>query len=141
MGEATYYFKAVFNSIGDARNNFDKIREYLRQNEECYNEWQEKRHTKQPTKTLNNLKTKYPLVFSVLKIEKATQNMNELAGNLIEITEGYNEGLELKQNEIRFSGETWHLADWQPLENFCLSLGAIKTNQVSDEYLDPWSTL
>jgi len=138
MGEATYYFKAIFKTKEDAQKSFDKIREYLRQNNEAYDYWQDKRNSKNPQLILNNLKKKYPQVMKLINVDKVTTNMNELSGNFIEIMEDITDNLEIIGNEIQFSGMTWHFADWRTLEVFCLKLGAVNAKWISDEYTDYW---
>lgn len=143
MGEATYYFKALFKTKKEAKVGYEKIKEYLTQSDLAYHEWQDirGRSRKPGLERFKKLKEKYPLVFSQIPDFKVVDaSMNELAGLFIDSAEGLGGDSKifvLQGKEVRFSILTWHFDDWRHLVRYAQSLGA-KAGYISDEYTTPY---
>jgi len=125
MGESEYYFKAVFETEGEAKKNLPIIKKYLKQHTQADEEYQKirSRESKEtPKERYNYLKNKYKLVFlTIPEFEEIDDGMNEIAGFLI----GLNEGEIFREHHIIYvRGIVWHLSDWKPFVDFANLLGA-----------------
>lgn len=138
MGEATYYFKAEFETEEQAEKSLPEFEEYLTQHKKAYDDWQDKlRGNGNPNTNLNTLKKKYPLAMKFVKIDKLKEDdthMNSLAGCLLDYWDT-EKTLFCDGKTIKFYQEVWHFDDWHHLVDFAHTLdGCARANYVSDEY-------
>ena len=150
MGESEYYFKAVFETEEEAKKNLPLIKEYLKQNTQAEEEWQETRGDKSkgtPKERYNYLKNKYKLVFlTIPEFRKIDESINELAGLLIGLKIDENMGIDegnifREYNIIYINAYVWHFSDWKPLVDFANLLGATsgylnEEELTGDDYFD-----
>jgi len=134
MGESEFYFKAVFETEEEAKKNLPLIKEYLKQQTQAQEEWQEIRSNNRkgtPKERYNYLKNKYKLAFlTIPEFNKIDESMNELAELLMdfkidkkgELQEG---DIFREHNIIYVRAIVWHFSDWQPLVDFAKLLGAV----------------
>ena len=136
MGEATYYFKAEFKSEKEAKESLPKFKAYLKEHTKAYDEWQDTRGGKGSQANLVRLRERYPLAFKFVSVSRVDEQMNELAGHLLDFREG-----EINQqgNTIFIQAIVWHFDKWEHLVLFAHSLGA-KAGYVSDEHHTPFDS-
>ncbi len=143
MGESEYYFKAVFETEEEAKRNLPLIKEYLKQQTQADEEWQEIRSDDSkgtPKERYNYLKNKYKLAFlTIPEFKEIDKSMNELAGLLVHF--GIDKDSELREgrifrehNIIYLRTVVWHCSDWQPLVDFAKLLGAT-AGYLNEEYV------
>lgn len=135
MGEAVYYMKARFESEEAAEKALPVVTGFLRRMAECEDEFQSSRDGDK--EAYEALAAKYSDVFEGLGIKPPADgnyhSLNCLAGQLNSPFGAGEEDIWLGGAELLFSGMVWHFADWTPLENYLLSIGAVKAAWLSDE--------
>jgi hypothetical protein len=169
MGEAYYYGKIVFNSAQEAEAAFEDFKALCLEVCKSGDFWQENRGPKiglSSTSTQKELtqeefwtefEKQFPKTADYLKSMEADRfgnpgpifggdRNNALAGLLEPIGhEDDVENIHLNMNEIRWSAEVWHFANWDP---FCRYVekkfaGVQQANWLSDEYaeVDYWAMI
>ena len=138
MGEAIYYMKAKWPSPKAANEAAPKIEEFLIRMAEAEDRWQETRDGGAEAEA--SRRAEFPDVYSILHLERPTEGI--FAGDYSNycaymLNSPYGKDyydFEVEGDEIRFCGEVWHLADWDPLANALKeTFGAISAGWISDE--------
>lgn len=138
MGESEFYFKAVFETEEEAKKNLPLIKEYLKQQAQAQEEWQEIRSDNRkgtPKERYNYLKNKYKLAFlTIPEFNKIDGSMNELAEPLIDFKTDREEIIFREYNIIYLRAVVWHFNDWKPLVDFAKLLGGV-AGYLNEEYV------
>lgn len=143
MGEATFYFKAKFESSKAAKDALPIIQKYLVQQFEAGEFWQSHRDNIADggKEMLMTIRERWPMTEESLRgITKLDASANELAGQFIDASESkpYIGGA---SDEVRYSEYVWHFDNWDHLKRFAEKIpGCIQAAWISDEYIDPWET-
>lgn len=145
MGEAIYYMKAVWNTPPEAEEAKPKVEEFLNRMHQAEDMWRETRNEGDHQAAYEALKSQFPEVFEVLHITPPGdpghydwRGLNFLAGLLDSPYDEECWEIEHFDNEVRFSGEVWHFANWDPLAGALKeTFGAKLSGWVSDEYVYP----
>lgn len=145
MGSATYYLKARFASKAAALKAKPKVQAFLEEGGLAYAYWQKHRgafsENEEPF-SWQHFKKKFPLVSKYLGPLFGGDSNNGLAGIISFGGCDVEDALLEHGDELWYSEETWHLADWNPLCRFLeTEFGAQATAWVSDEKLDPWDSV
>lgn len=143
MGEARYYGRLAFETPQEAEERADQVEEFLKRVREAEDMWQEVRGGKRGD---DQLRKKFPDVFEKLKLKRPRGNTpdycNYLAGELDSPFGEDDYEFTVNGNEVRFAGTVWHFANWESLMDALMEMtGAVKSGWVSDEYIDPWSSV
>lgn len=147
MGEAVYYGKITFNGITEAQEAMEPFKALLLDIYNASEFWQKNRGSFTPADLSQDefwikLEEYHPLAAKYLKTMPSIwghDRNNPLAG-LLDVL-GHPDDLSevhLYDNEIRWSSEVWHFADWGPFINYVVDTfaGATRGGSLSDEYVD-----
>ena len=155
MGEARYYTKIFFDTPQDAQKAVPKIQKFFKQGFKAYDFWQKRQETENRDKLWNQIDKKFPEVGNYLRtvqyknfntgefeIAYGNDPDNALAGLLDFGDKNEIELMRVVDNAIWYSAYVWHFADWNPILNFIRKrYGALRTEWLSDEYIDPFDLL
>lgn len=155
MGEARYYTKIFFDTPQDAQKAFPKIQKFFKQGFKAYDFWQKRQETENRDKLWDQIDKKFPEVGNYLRtvqyknfntgefeIAYGNDPDNALAGLLDFGDKNEIKLMRVVDNAIWYSAYVWHFADWNPILNFIRKrYGALRTEWLSDEYIDPFDLL
>src|SRR5574343_754026 len=120
MGEAYYYAKIGFRTHEEAELALPKFHEFIQQNMEVHNQGDD-------PENCSDFAEKYPLIAKFF--EQCGCNETQDIGDQRRGDNG-----NVVENEIWYSAEVWHFADWQQTFLFIAKeLGAIKLGWISEE--------
>lgn len=146
MGEATYYFKAVFDSEAAAQKALAPFKQHLRKHDRAQHEWkasdeQSDGHTS-PAKLHQRLRRHFPEVLQYVDrhIEDCSSEpgLDPLAILLICTCDS--DGPYRHKNEIRLSAFVWSFDNWAPLLDYarevlkCRAVGFLSDEYIPDEF-------
>ncbi len=142
MGECNYYLKARFKNRKALDAAVPKFEAFLKEADEAGDFWQKHRGDGNDKAFWDMFIPRFPLVTKYLGKLVGGDSHNGLAG---ELSFGNEEGYLAKDKKspvLCYSEYTWHLASWNRLCDFLKSeFGAIKTNWISEEDIDPMDGL
>ncbi len=155
MGEAMYYTKIFFDTPQDAQKAVPKIKKFFKQGFKAYDFWQKRQETENRDKLWDQIDKKFPEVGNYLRtvqyknfntgefeIAYGNDPDNALAGLLDFGDKNEIELMRVVDNAIWYSAYVWHFADWNPILNFIRKrYGALRTEWLSDEYINPFDLL
>lgn len=138
MGTAFYYGKLTFESEQAAQENLEIVTEFLHKLAEAERDW----HNSRRKSDSQGLWLRNREVFETLGIPEdieVDECMNQFAGKLDSPFTCGDENIFLYANEIRFSGEVWHFAEWDYLGAALRKITpAVKFGWISDEYVEDY---
>lgn len=158
MGEANYYAKLIFESEEEAKNALEEFKALCIDICKSEDYWQSNRGFVSSVKPIvemtdekfwDGFEKSYPLATNYLKSLEygrhgevspwGNDRNNGLAGLLEPIGRIDDvENIHVRGNEIRWSSEVWHFADWDPFIKYCQHYlkGCEGGGWLSDEYVE-----
>jgi hypothetical protein len=141
MGSCYYYLLARFPTAEEARAFLPTFRDFLEEQAECHELWQDIRDKSgSPRNLYEHLREKFPRAMAWVRFCDSERKsnidkdygLNLLAGHLFS---GPLEraDLETDGDSIELKCEEWHLADWAHLAEFCILMGGAEAQWTSEE--------
>lgn len=135
MGEAIYTLKATFPNAYAAEKGLKELTDALKDIQGAYVYWQNNRG-KAPTEFWPEFKAAYPKATALLLLADVVIGgdcNNELSGKMS--CTPWDGPLDIKKTGqlVTYSAEVWHFADWNPLAQYAVNVGATFAKWRSDE--------